>query len=307
MTLIPESLDTMLDAAARAFAAKELEQAEEILSSLVRDYPLNPLVLASLSHARAVIAMEQGDLSVARALACQSIVHYRVTAEPKGLARAIEDLGTIQMYQGRLWIARSTFRRSLQLSIASGDAVGVARGFERLGQVTTRFGEHGPALQYLGWALTLRLISGAKPRAIADLFDSFGAVMVKKTCPLRAIGMHRMALHLRQGCDDELAVAKTLSFLGVALRRAREYAGALRAHQAAMRIRRRFRDRVGMANCHNNIGLVFLLCGRYRGARKHLRKALLIRTALGDAENVRRNLSNLARLRKRMVKQRAQR
>jgi tetratricopeptide (TPR) repeat protein len=128
------------------------------------------------------------------------------------------------------------------------------------------------------------------------VFDTLGKVCAARRWLRLALAAHRYALRLRGGVGDDIAVAKTLTNLGVTHRLAGDLPSSLACHETAMRIRSRYGDTVGMANSHNNLGLVLTDLGQWARASHHLRKALAIRTALGDAVNSRRNAQNLRRL-----------
>jgi tetratricopeptide (TPR) repeat protein len=277
--------------AAIDFAHKKLERAIDRLNRLIVDCDPLSSRLPTLRHALAIALMESGNLRHARRELLEALSLVRSTPPQPLTSDILDDLGMVYLYQGKLDASLRTHRRALSRNIFLRDQRRVARSCEHLGLVRWKQGDSTAALGWLLISLSLRCPLGFAVD-LADSMDSLGRICSAMKFYSIGLELHYQALKHRSN-DDEPAIAKTLTNLGVVFRKLEALSIALTFHQHAMRIRKYYQDKIGIANSYNNQGLVLMKMGHLKSARKQVRKAFRLRHEMGDALNMSRNLSNL--------------
>lgn len=102
----------------------------------------------------------------------------------------------------------------------------------------------------------------------------------------QALDRLRQSLDLLRSHSDQVALANTLTYLGIVSQRMGDYTGARHFFNEGLTIKQSLGDPWGIAFCLTNLGIVAYALGEYGEVERHLREALPIWRTVGDPRGI---------------------
>jgi diguanylate cyclase (GGDEF)-like protein len=265
------ALARLVDASKADAAEKAVRYGQEALELFARSPdPVNEtVVLTEMGWAYMVLGkreLAEQHAERGRALAAR-------TADVKGEARALSNLGTIARQWGDYARAIALFEDSLARYRGLGLKSETASSLNNLGVVYGfDLSDYEHALEYHFQALAVREEVGDKP-GIALSLNNLGVIYGRLRQPDRALEHYARALEMRRALGLQGRVAATLHNIGDALGGLGRLDEALERHAEALRIREQIGEKAGVVASLLAIAQVETDLGRLHSAQRNLARA----------------------------------
>jgi len=273
------------------------------------------------------------DLVATQSVALEAVHSHSTTADPRGEATVLTNLGGAFAQSGLPAEAVSLLERALGLHRQSGDRhseaaslLNLAGAYYRLGvnaaaidaaygardvyrelgdqwgQVTAlnnagiaynQAGEPGSALARLGEALEIRERLGASP-GLARVLSNYGWSLTLLGRPVEALVCLGEALDRNRQSGSKWDEGSILSDMGVSHARLGQFDAAFDCHEQALAMIRPMAQRGIEGELRNRAGETYQLAGRYDTAIDHYERALTLSTQAGERYQQARALDGLA-------------
>lgn len=300
----------------RAAAAAGLERARllaDLVDRLRNDNPAKAIVYArealglfalhpdAASRVRTLNEMAWAHMQLGQfAEATERAEQGRALAErandPKGRARAINNLGVIAQRSGNAVVAIGYFEQSLAIYREIDSQLETSNSLNNLGFVHgTDLADYEKSLEYHVEALRVREAL-KDDNAIALSLNNIGIIYDRLGDHARALDYFGRSLALREKTGTINRSAGTLSNIGDVHLEDGNLPEALAYHQRSLEIRRRTGEKPAIANSLRSLGSIRAAMGEPAAARAHLNGALAISREIGDRANETGSLLGLAAL-----------
>ena len=246
--------------------------------------------------AAARLAFAQSNYDRGEVLAQESLALFRQFRDTRGIALALDRLGTAAWRQGNFAAARGLLEEALDLFRALEDQTRVAWSLFTLGLLSTKQGEYIRAGALFEESVTLFKQLGNKRGMAAALTQWAGALFASQAEPTRVDSLLQEGFALQREVGDQEGIAASSLLLGwVALTRG-DLATAHTRAEEGLALYRKMAHREGSAEALSLLGKVEVVRGDPDGARTLYEESLALAGEIGDKELLASGLAGLARV-----------
>jgi non-specific serine/threonine protein kinase len=200
------------------YAHSYLREGRQVLEALLaRDLEgADPALRARALYGASVLANEQLDLASTTALAEESLALYRRLDDERGMASALNILGTVAQNSGDYARARALHEESLVLARKSGHSWAVARVISNMGIGALYAGDYARAATHYEESLAL-FREGRDEWGVAMALTNLAEALQYQGQRERATALFRESLGMHQRFGHKLGVAECLEGLAMGL------------------------------------------------------------------------------------------
>jgi CHAT domain-containing protein/tetratricopeptide (TPR) repeat protein len=230
--------------------------------------------------------LSQGDVPKAR-LSFQLMQQVAEgTGDQKGVAWALENMGTLSYMQGEHQQALEYFTKCIQIAQSAGDKKLAARGLRGMGIAHEYLNDYPQAL--LDYTQSLDIAESLNERPlIAGLLSDIGIVKDLLGSGDEALGYYQRALSiLETDKSDPRRIAGALLNIAVVYAEKGDLARALEYNQKSLANLELAEDVDTRGNVLNNIGWIYGEQGDPDNALEYYKKALALSEQIGDKEKM---------------------
>ncbi len=212
-------------------------------------------------------------------------------------ARALEGVGWLAEAQGDYQRTRAAYEESLRLYRMSADKRGVAICLGNLGSVALFVGDHKRATTFLEESLAMLRKYGSEREVaciLNDLGALVGASALSREEIARAVSVYEEALALSRKVKDAQVIAVSLNNLGFAKLAYGDRDQAAALIEEGLRLAREVGDMLDVALSLINLGLVALTRGEHERVRELIEESLTLLKEVGDKQRVADCLERMA-------------
>jgi CHAT domain-containing protein/Flp pilus assembly protein TadD len=220
---------------------------------------------------------------------------WRITGDRRGIAKALDELGSVCRDLGENQKALESLMEALSLVRAVADRALEGRTLHYLGRVYGSLGERRKALDYFNQALPLVRGLGARKEEAATL-DDIGEVYYWLGEKQTALDYFHQVLPLARAARNRDEEASTLNNIGVIYYSSGEREKALGYYSQVLPLVRAAGDRDGEAQTLSNIGLAYSLLGERQKALDYYSQSLPLERAVGNRGGEARTLNNTGKV-----------
>jgi predicted ATPase/DNA-binding SARP family transcriptional activator len=242
-----------------------------------------------------VLAVEQGDLNVAQHLFQENLSLWRESGDEKGIARALNALGSLNRTLWNLPTARRLLEESLELRRKVQDLVGIADTLFNISSVALDQKDYAAATAFLDECLALYQSRGDR-YGTAEVLNMQGLVAREEGRLLEAKALHTRSLEIVQELNNRQGIASTLNNLAEVLVRQDEPAAAHDLLQKALTINRESQHWDWIAINLSALGEAACQLGDFDAAQAFLTESLEIRCRMKRRFFIPRTLARFAHL-----------
>jgi CHAT domain-containing protein/Tfp pilus assembly protein PilF len=247
---------------------------------------------ARLHHARAAVLRRTDQTEAASRELLAAALMWQAAGDPRGEARARNELGLLAWQQGLGSEAIAAYRQALALREQAGDSYGQAQTLSNLGLVHHSGGDLRRAQDFYRNALALADGLG-DPSFAAILLNNLGGAALDLGEPAEALEFFARALAIHRQAGDTEAEVRALTNTGAANRALGRFEPALESYLTALELARRSPRGRGEAPLLNNLGVVYLALSDFKRARAYFERALAAFRELKDPRGEASALNNL--------------
>ncbi len=221
--------------------------------------------LAEAHRGLAVMAANQGDLSLAEAQTRASLELSERLGDRERVGAMTNHLGVIALHRGDYGTAKTLFTEALAIRRELDDREGVAATLNNLGAMAGRAEDIEAAERYYAASLAIFRELGHR-RAIALLLSNLGDVAEYMGDFAKAEGLYEESLEIHEEINSKAGVATCLARLAAAARRRGDLARAGTLCLEALEGLYDLHDLEAMGECLNELGLILSAANRHEPA-----------------------------------------
>jgi len=257
-----------------------------------QDQRIPDLGSSTQTYVEAWKAYREGDYDRALALANRGLEADRLSGARKGVAEALNLIGTVHYKRGDYAGALPFYLQAAQVAEEAGYSFGLARDWSSLGSTAYRTGDYQRAKEYYEKSLQLRRELGDQDEVARALNDLANVFQQLGDFP-RAIGLRLEALRLWKQSGNPAGIADALNDLGGTCEEMGRHGDALAYLRQSLAASRKIRDLPGIYDDLENIGLIESKLGRHDEALRNLTAAYRGFQSLGQLDDVASTLNEL--------------
>ena len=227
------------------------------------------------------------------------IDHYSDNNDKKGLAFALNYIGTIHDRKGQYDLALQKYQESLEIKRKLGDEKGIGITLNNIGLIHFKNRYYNEALQNYQESLEIRRKLGDQEGIAMNLFN-IGSVNDETGNYNEALQNYQTSWKIASNLGLQVGIAHLLNNIGLIHFKRGEYDLALQNYQESLEIRRKLGDQANAALTLYNIGLLHDKKGEYKEALKKYEKSLDIRKRLGNQRDIDQTLNKIKETRKKL-------
>ena len=198
----------------------------------------------------------------------------------RGIARSLNNIGTVLRTKGDLDGALKKYRESLNIEEEIGDKSGIATSLNNIGGVLRTKGDLDGTLKKYQESLQIQEEIGNKS-GIATSLNNIGLVLSTKGDLDGALKKYQESLKILEEIGDKSGIAKSLNNIGLVLETKGDLDGALEKHRESLKIQEEIGDKLWIAISLHNIGTLYFDHEDYNLALFNLFKSKALQNQMG--------------------------
>ena len=214
-----------------------------------------------------------GDYDRALALAEQGLKADRRANSGRGVAEALNLIGTVHYKRGDYGTALEIYKEAEKAALDSGYNFGLARDWSSLGSTYLRTGNYALAKENYEKSLKLRKKLGAGDDQVARALDDLANVYQQLGNLTHALSLRLQSLKLFRSARDQSGIADVLNDIGWTLDVMGRESDALDAYEQSLAIARQSNLRAAIFDNLESIGIIDGKLERYAEAQASLTQA----------------------------------
>lgn len=250
-----------------AFSQTKIDSLQRLLTASTQDTN-KVLLLSQLCDEYAASnsdkGLEYGHLSLSLA----KLLHFK-----KGVAQALNQIGTIHFNKGEYKDAITYFWQALKINEETGNTRGEANNLSNIGSIYRTQGNYEKALKYSLQALKIDEESGDK-YSIAVSHTNIGNIYFNAGNYDKALRYYQQALHVFHEMSDKQNTATVLNNIGGIYFKQNNFQKAIINFSEAIKTYEAVDDKVGIAIDLNNIAQIYFSQSNYKKAIEYYKKSL---------------------------------
>src|SRR5215813_2845586 len=289
-----ELVQAMIEQGNRLYLRSEFDQAIAIyrLSQGIAEQIGDKAGIARALNNIGSIYNIQGNYAQALEYLQRSLAVSESQGDNAGIVRALNTIGEVHLQRGDYMRALERFQKSLEASKGLENKAGIARILRNIGEVHLQQGDYSQALEYTQKSLAMFEAEGNKAW-IAGTLNSIGIIHSSLGDYSQALEYYRKSLAVNGETGEQGLIASVLTNIGEVNRLQSDYAQALENYQKGLSIFESIGYKVGIVSALDNIGSIHNLQGNYAQAVEYYLKSLKMRVSLGNKAGIARSLNNL--------------
>jgi CHAT domain-containing protein len=251
---------------------------------------------STATYVEAWKAYARGDYDRALSLAKNGLEADRKTGAGKGIAEALNLIGTVHYKHGEYAAALEIYQEAEQAAEQSGYDFGLARDWSSLGSTYYRTGRYTLALQFYEKSLVLRKKLGAGDDEIARALDDLANVYQQLSDLQRSLSLRNQSLALFQEAGDQVGVSDVLNDIGWTYDQMGNSSEALENYRRSLVVAEHLELRTGILDNLDGIGIIEGELRHYAQALDALSKSLAGYQSLGQEDEISQLLNDIGQV-----------